>query len=308
MRSITRALLLLTFSFLFFHGSDAQTIDELIESHKENLERLYEARGIPDLAWWKTGRVWESDLIKVLRDFRQEVGILIYTHRRDSLQVVLLDKSGKKVSTKIGIQEDSLVNLVATTNSLFSRGFQSRAPAKRGTPILKDFDTEDAHRTSIDALSKMLIPIHCDTLKQFDHLIIVPVLNISITPFSALKLCNEEYLIDVLSYSIAPSLFEIMVSAEMKKNRGFRRSGLNAQYAFNKALFVANPSFPTDSAWSFPSLPGTQKEVNYITGKLDSSRHVILSGEDATLSRIMQSICDCDLLYFATHGISQQES
>jgi CHAT domain-containing protein len=134
----------------------------------------------------------------------------------------------------------------------------------------------------------------------------VPTLNISILPFATLKLSDDEYLIDLLSYSIAPSLYEIMVNHQMNKNRILWDDEF--YYNFENALFIANPKFPNDSIWKFPSLPGTIKEVNYITSKLDSSTYTKLVGRDATVSAIKNNICDYDLIYFATHGISQEDN
>ena len=102
-----------------------------------------------------------------------------------------------------------------------------------------------------------------------------------------------------MSYSIAPSLYELMVGNHM--NRDFY--GIT-KYNFRNALFIANPEFPIDSSWSFPDLPGTIKEVESITIDIDSSAFTYLKGAKATYQKVVQHICEFDLLYFATHGIS----
>lgn len=107
-----------------------------------------------------------------------------------------------------------------------------------------------------------------------------------------------------MSYSIAPSLFEVMVSNTVNNKK---KNYLNKSYSWKNALFVTNPKFSKDSIWDFPDLPGAKKEVEQITKLLPNSSYKNLIGKDATKTEIQKNICDYDLIYFATQGISNAD-
>lgn len=79
-------------------------------------------------------------------------------------------------------------------------------------------------------------------------------------------------------------------------------------YIPSNALFVANPNYPNDSSWFFPDLPGASTEVLSITSTLDTTVYTYLTGKRATKNMIMKNICDRDLLYFATYGVSDDNN
>lgn len=300
----SKTVLMVLLLVMAFNQAKSQTIDELIKSNRKNLSDLYNSRGATLPEWAYSGEVDEGDLQQVLNDYEANVGLLLYTHEKDTLKIFLIDKLGKTLKHETVIEKETLINNINSANQWFSNIASTRAPLKRGSKASSTNKRDKAnHKKAYEDISKTLLPF-TDQLKTFDHLIIVPTLNVSILPFAALKLTEDEFLIDRLSYSIAPSLYEIMVNHHMKGNRGIYDN--EVQYNFENALFVANPKFPNDSKWKFPSLPGTEKEVNYITSKLDSSTYTKLIGKDATLSTIKKNICEYDLIYFATHGISQE--
>jgi CHAT domain-containing protein len=300
-----RALSFVLIFFVWLHAR-SQSIGEIIQLHRENLINLYSMRGAaPD--WVLTADVSEDDIIRVLKEYTGNVGLLFYNFHQDTLQSFLFDKQGKIIRTNYPIEENVLIREIENANKCFSEKFVSRAPSKRGASLVDTHDSIESYQESYEHISMILLPFDQQLLKQFDHLIIVPTLNISIIPFSALKLSDEEFLIDLMSYSIAPSLYEFMVNRQMKVNRGIDR-GMQVYYNFTNALFVANPKFPEDPLWNFPCLPGTEKEVNYITKKMDSSTYTKLIGKDANILNIRENICEYDLLYFATHGISEEDN
>jgi CHAT domain-containing protein len=295
---IILSFLLIFFAWIYAKG---QNIDELIESNKKNLINLYQTRGSPP-DWVVSGNVNQKDINRVLNEYNSNIGLLIYNYKKDTLQIYLIEKNGEINTRYYKIEEAVLINEIENANKWFSSNNLSRAPTIRGAKVISTSNNK-SYQESYKNISNILLPFDKNLLKRFHHLIIVPTLNISVIPFSALKISEEEYLIDVMSYSIAPSLYEFMVNDQMKENRGLNGK---VNYNFRNALFVANPKFPNDSIWDFPSLPGTEKEVNYITHKLDSSTYTKLVGDDAKIKNFKQNICDFDLLYFATHGITNE--
>ena len=140
-----------------------------------------------------------------------------------------------------------------------------------------------------------------------EHLIIIPALNLSNVPFASIKLTDDKYLIDLMSYSIAPSFQELLSSKTLNENRGFISKDHLVSFSVENALFISNPDFDNKSEMNFSSLPGTEEEVKNITASLDVTTFKILNGKDATFSNFYNDICNYDLLYFATHGISDNK-
>lgn len=294
------------FIFCFFCTiSKGQVLDELIGLHKENLINLYQSRGAP-ADWVTTGNVTESDLVNALKEYKNNVGLMIYTHQNDTLYIVVLNKQGQKVQRNIPYTKDNLVGDVNCVNYKFSKQYLAKATHKRMIEIMElGEDTIDPEKKYTE-LNLKLLPYR-EEIRKFDHLIIVPTLNLATLPFAAFKLTDSIYFIDELSYSIAPSLFELMVSREVKYRAGFDGEGA-LRYNFKNALFVTNPTYSKNAPWPFPDLPGTLKEVNYISQSFDNNSYTKLVGKEASKKNIKPNLCEYDLLYFATHGISNSEN
>ncbi len=297
-----------TFILCFFinisFSTQAQSLDELINLHYNNLEALNESRGFK-ADWIETGQVNQADLIKSLNNYGKNVGLMICSHENDTLIITLINKYGNILTDKQFFSKDCLIHQINKANKRFSSYF-SRPPVKRGANPETIRHNKPEFQEAFENINNNLLPFK-DSLINFDHLIIVPTLNISTLPFAAFKISEDKYLIDVMSYSIAPSLFELMVSKEININQGIK-SDQEVYYTFENSLFVANPEYPKDMDRAFPNLPGTLKEVNFITNSFDRSSYKLLSGENATIHNIMDDICGRDLLYFATHGISDSKN
>ena len=303
MNILSSILLLLLPSFYV----KSQNIDDLIQANKNNLNNLYQKREAPP-TWVESGHINHEDINRVLNEYHSNVGLLIYHHHQDTLSTILIDKQGKVDTRHHIIEEEVLIKEIDNANKFFSREYLSRAPTKRGAKPPSLHGNKASYQNSYEHINHILLPFNAGILNTFDHLIIVPTLNISIIPFSALKISTGEYLIELMSYSIAPSLYELMVNNQMNGNRISQDEDLDVYYNFQNALFIANPAFPKNSSWNFPSLPGTEKEVNYITNKLDRSTYTKLVGADAAIQNFKDQICDYDLLYFATHGLTDENN
>jgi hypothetical protein len=280
----------------------SQSIEKLIELHNVNMQSLRNQRGLEQ---WALGEVSKHDLESVLREYEQNVAMVFYTFYNDTLNFHLLTKYGQEVDTNYHIEKDSLVSLIELANQKFSFGSEERGPIARGAEAQNNAPAGISNDEAFDRVNKMLLP-SMNYLSKIDHLIIVPTLNISILPFAAFRLNDSTYLIDEMSYSIAPSLFEIMVDNQLNSTYGYRNGG-KLKLFFENALFVSNPVFSETSEYILPELPGTKLEVDSITFRLDSSKYNRYEGADATSSNVLNGICERDLLYFATHGISDPE-
>lgn len=278
----------------------SQSIEDIIKLHENNMKELYTKRGMPD-NWLRDGNVDVAALTDAIQKYQNNVAILIYTHKGDTLSVNLINKSGNAKSLKVFINKYSIIKQVDDVNALFSSNISSDIANARGS-IPTDLT---GHKKNLEDsflnLNSILLPSSFN-LEAYDHIIIVPIFNLSTLPFAAFKIGNE-YLIDKMSYSIAPSLFEIMVS--VKINEDDFQIGNKSNYNWTNALFVADPE---DSFSGLPDLPGAIDEVNYITKSFPKNSFKILAGTDATKTAINENLCDYDLLYFATHGVSNTEN
>ncbi len=308
-----KKIILIVFCFLACNCSVmyGQSLTEIIKSHEKNLGKLRIYRGLDTESWKTTGDVSEYSLREILKSYNKNVAILIYAHHNDTLSVTLISEKGvvgQHNNNKITKEE--IIDKIYDVNTLFSTHLSESIATIRGAnPIDKNNKDSKLENSYVD-LNEMLLP-SVFNLENYSHIIFVPIYNIATLPFSAFKLGND-YLIDKMSFSIAPSLFELMVSKEINSNQlggDIYSSRYNiVAYNWDNALFVANPEYPKNSIYDFQDLPGAIKEVESITETLSPNTFKILTGNKATKSEIMKNICDYDLLYFATHGISNSEN
>lgn len=286
--------------FLFVCKTKGQTLNEIIINHQINLGRLYQTRGAPQ-EWLTTGEVNIESITFLLNSYVKNVAILMYNHQNDTLTVNLFSKKGFTATLKKKIQKEEIIKKVTNVSTLFTSKSSKNISELRGSISVDTKNKKSELENSYRELNNLLLPISFN-LETFDHIIFVPIYNLSTLPFSALKI-NDDYLIDKMSFSIAPSLFELMVSKKINtKNHIYDEM----YYHWDNALFVANPEYPKDL--NFQNLPGALNEVEQITNTLTPDAYKLLTGNDATKSNVKENICDYDLLYFATHGVSNSEN
>ena len=299
MRKYLKCQAILALIMLWTSIGYSQTIKELMTLHEQNLKDLYATRGAPP-SWVQTGHVDDNYLSWCISHYNKPTAILIYSFTNDTLGLRLFDQNGDKHQTKIAITKNELTTHVNNVNLLMESSHTNLKPQLRGSKAIRK--PKQQLQKSFKLLNRILLPKAFE-LELYEHLIIVPVLNISTLPLAAFTI-NDKYLIDYMSYSIAPSLFELMVSDNINK----RIEQDEVYYSWTNALLVANPSYPRDSIWDFPDLPGTLTEIQSVKSLMEPENFTLLSGKDATKTNVTASICDFDLLYFATHGISNAEN
>jgi CHAT domain-containing protein len=120
----------------------------------------------------------------------------------------------------------------------------------------------------------------------------VPVLGLGTVPFAILQpFTDGSFLIDQMSISIAPSLFDV----------GQTIPPWDVSRAFSSPLIVGNPYLPPSAEWVIPALPGAEKEAQGVAQIMNVTP---LIGKEATKERILSKVQDSSLLYFATHGVA----
>jgi CHAT domain-containing protein len=147
-----------------------------------------------------------------------------------------------------------------------------------------------------------------ENLKETKYLVVVPVLGIGSVPFALLQpFSGSEYLVDKMSVSVAPSLFDIAKADDRSENFDRLLKGhASVHFTFGPSLVVGNPVASSDPDWIFPPLPGAAKEATAVATMVGSEA---LTGRIASKSNVLDRLDErTDFLYFATHGVSDPEN
>jgi WD40 repeat protein/tetratricopeptide (TPR) repeat protein len=144
------------------------------------------------------------------------------------------------------------------------------------------------------ALSRLMFPrALAGPLKSVETLIVVPALGIGAAPFPVLRLApNEPMLVEKMAVRIAPSLFDAF------------KLGQAQRVTFLRPLIVGNPLLLNDPDWQFPNLEGAEREAERV-GRMLRARPLLR--DQATGERAESLARSADLLYFATHSMSDPE-
>lgn len=123
--------------------------------------------------------------------------------------------------------------------------------------------------------------------EKFKRWIIVPHGPLHLLPFQSLKDEQNRYLIERVAICTAPSA---SVWWHMR-NKKFERNQINL-------LGIGNPSLSE----GYSSLPEAEDEVSRIADKLSWVNSTILTGEQASETRVKAAINHAGIVHFATHG------
>lgn len=141
-------------------------------------------------------------------------------------------------------------------------------------------------------LSQILFPGEIGAHVQgLASLTIIPCLNIGIVPFAAMDPDGDR--IPLVETTV------VNVEAELRhvyENRIFAWDG-----AIGSATVFGNPDAGTDPEWSFPRLPGAQREAIAVAERLGVAA---VLGEAATPGRMIDDIREADYIHIAAHGLS----
>jgi CHAT domain-containing protein len=284
--------------------------DRAVESYREEFTRLKGARAaVPRddarVSQFKESlpRLSLSDVARIVgADFPQDTAILFYDYDEDGhLRAWLIDKRGIKGFSESNVGLEQIRSTVVGLRDALDieRLQRARKPqirdlalAGKQAPPRPSINTDQA----IANLTRLLLPgAIAAALTQVKNLIVVPVLDIGSVPFAVLQpLGTKAMLIDSMSISVAPSLFDITLEKPAPWSS-----------KFNNPLIVGNPRFTDKSKWRIPNLPGAEDEAKAIANALDAQP---LIGPAATKEVVLQRVVDADLLYFATHAVGDSQN
>jgi CHAT domain-containing protein len=232
--------------------------------------------------------------------YPENTSLLFYSYSQEKLHTWLLGGDGIKVYHQREVSEDQLYQLERQLrNALGVESIQSpRIPYQRAfVQVASSREYRGANfNLAVARMTNLLIPeVVANELKGTKHLIVVPVLNLGTIPYPILRPFNDNsFLVDHMSVSIAPSLFDI----------GADVLPWDTRHAFHSPLIVGNPYLPESPEWVVPPLPGAQREAEVVAELLGTEALVLA---EATKEEILSRVTRSTLLYFATHGIANTQ-
>ncbi len=263
-----------------------------------------------------------AELLGKMYSGKKGIALLFYFFHNDTLRRAFY-YPGQVVEVKrIAITKDRLIGLKEDINSglnLYNLA-RDRSPLQRGSIVIGNpSSSHTSYKKAVSNAANILLPGNMSS--SVKHLLIVPALNIGTIPFHLLPL-NGKDLIEQCSFTIVPSLIDMValrtkilkqdidswdgrkLPASFDADEQF--SSLNKKaFLIKKALLVSNPAYPKDSVFSFPDLPGADKEV--LAAIPYAEKHYLLKGADAKKEKVKEYLRDCNLAWFATHGIADQQ-
>ena len=130
------------------------------------------------------------------------------------------------------------------------------------------------------------------------RLLIAPTLNLGTLPYAALRPEGwDTVLVERLAHVVLPNLHGPQAAGPGDRPpaamawRGLRD---------DRALVLGDPDLSRHAEWRFPALPGAEKEARHVASRIPGWAYY---GANATRGALHAHL-DADLVYVATHGIS----
>ena len=324
----------LWFMILAAHAQPGiSTTTNIYDIYKQQYSDLLKSRGVPADDITKLLQQYASNklssdsafahLLQQLYSSKRDIGLLFYFFNNDTLRRAYF-KPGKLMEVKnIPIKRAALLQLGADINqsmNLYELS-ENRSPTLRGSTPLQKQSKKVSFKTALKNATQILVPTSFDVNTK--HLLIVPALNIGTIPFHLLQPYNDQtYLIERCSFTIVPSLIDLVglrTKVLKKDNPDWWNGRLpdsfdeapyfsnidKRLFTFENPLFVSNPAYPTNGDFKFPNLPGAEQEINAV--KQYAQKYLLLKGAEATKETVVKYIRNADVVYFATHGIADQD-
>ncbi|MBL7813226.1 MAG: CHAT domain-containing protein [Bacteroidetes bacterium] len=297
-----------------------QNIDYLYKAYQNQYEELATARGLKPLEVSKNLSQFRQINLNTVEDLSRKMGeyyrgqknlaVVLFFFHEDTLHRLFFEPGRCREIKHFPITRNALQNLTEnfySTLNLYDM-VAKRSAVKRGASVSHSITNPTlSYDQYIDTFTRLFLP---DTFtEKYQHLIVIPSLNIGVFPFQLLRpYANKQELIHHCSFSIAPTLLDFAFANEMRRftGNGAKLSD-TAFWTTNHALLINNPTYPVSENYHFPDLPGAEKEIKLSLPYFKKEKR-ILTGKQARKDSVMALMSGCDLVYFATHGMSDVEN
>jgi CHAT domain-containing protein len=277
--------------------------------HRRDLADLYAMRGLPEPPKMSDATI--EDIVVYLNrsnqlrrdvNYPQGTAALFYAQHGGELAIYLVGQNGLIAHDRRKLGEFDLEDAIIDYRlSLQVDGIdRSRAPVWRGEQVTKQEIRKrvPAASEAEQTLAQLLLPASIrQGLGQVRHLVVIANGAIATNPFAALPLGNGERLIDRMSVSISPGIFDL--DQMLQRNWSMRAATM-------QPLIVGDPLVPANPDWQVPRLPGAAQEARTLAENLSAEGRspTLLLGDEALKANIAGSMERASMLYFAAHGTS----
>ena len=302
-------------------GKPNSVEQDVLKIYEAQLKAVYKGRAMSDseiekyLSGGKKGTATLTEFANELLSLYSyitapKLAVLFYLFNNDTLFRYFITPGEILEEKKIPIKKSALekVNLdVYNSLNVYNQSV-NRAPRKRGLkPVTKKIPPGLSFEKAIQNATSLLLPEAFD--ERYEHLIVIPAFSIGAFPFQLLQPYKDSsFLIDKCSFSIAPSLLDLIAIRKRMIRKIQESTGVDLiasdklSFTLDNPLFVSNPSYPTTGPYFFPNLPGAKKEIE---GNIPFAKeYTLLEGKNATKNNVLNKIRYADVVYFATHGMS----
>ncbi|HEX8176168.1 MAG TPA: CHAT domain-containing protein [Pyrinomonadaceae bacterium] len=282
--------------------SPSRVVNRRRVSETETLREISDSfliRAAPPLSEYVRSSSLPDITAALIENFPARTALIFYAYKGEALQTWLVSQSGLEAYSAREVSQQKLESVIYDLrNSLGVDSLQaSRAPALLSpAPPQPATDVRlkvPPDRAIAEATTLLLPPEIAARLSSVRHLIVAPILGLGTVPFAILRPFGADtFLIDRMSVSIVPSLFDIETDVSAWRPR------------YGNGLVIGNPYLPPDSRWRVPPLPGAQEEALAI-GKMINATPLV--GRRASKRAIIMRAARADFLYFATHGVASSD-
>ena len=280
--------------------------------HQVDLAELEESRG-RTLGFGSDDALGYSAVLDVLTlDYGARCGVVFYGHDGKHLHVWLFTAEQWPVYAATPATLAEIDALIGGVRSSIGVGDRRLATTTRGSTRVDDDGTPIAHE-EIAELTRVLFPpaiqqllaerssSEIDPPERLKDLVVVPFGNIGAIPFALLTpFGTEECLIERVTISVAESIHDLEHGLPYEWTIwGGRHQELDL-----RAAIVGLTKFPHENGQRFQELPGVEHEIQPIGTLLKVQP---LLNEKATVPAVTEAIAGANLLYFATHGFTDEK-
>lgn len=325
---------ILGIAFFFTSKLNGQSNADIYSIYETQYSQLLRTRGVADNEITDLLKIYQSNrltsdsgfanLLGQLYSNKKDIGILFYFFNNDTLRRAYY-KPGKIIDiTSIPIKKEKLMEIGANINNALNlyELSNNRKPLAKVAPSALTESFKYTYEDAIINATTILIPKNFDINTK--HLLIIPALNIGTIPFHLLKPYKNKstYLIDNVSFTIIPSLIDLVaLRTKILKESCKSWNGMelpqnfdndehfsslkDKSYELKNPLFISNPTYPIDSSFIYPDLPGADQEIDSAIA-ITKSEYILLRGKYATKDSVLKNLTSSDMVYFATHGVADQ--
>jgi CHAT domain-containing protein len=307
-----RYLFLILFLTTNLFGQSTDELNSQLQAYEVKFKNLMATRGLS----YSEGKVNKQKIENVILQYCRQsdgkinstFGLLFYHFESDTLYHWLFNAQGVEATARLPVTSDSLINLENTIK--FSLNVDAML-ANRG--VYKNTQRKYRLRTyeSIPIISDILFPESIrQKLKGKQHLVILPILNLSSFPYAMLKPWGEKHgtLIDSMSYSFAHNFTQFFQSVErnaMSYDANYASGNHGIQFELINPIICGNPAFTDSCTQKLNQLPGAEREVKWVGELLNVA---VLTGDDARRQTVLDQIETSNFIYLATHGWADPEN